>query len=97
MHHYESLIAKYNLTITPGHYGFDAPKTWFNLIENLICKLIELGWNREVQQVKSKFGGLRFYIPLSTPAMDLEIIKAESESFNICTKCGGKMPCHQRV
>jgi glycogen synthase len=35
---------------------------WYELEKNLIEDLIKLGWNKEVCQVKEKFGGLRFYI-----------------------------------
>ena len=35
---------------------------WNDLIKNLIEDLFELGWNGEINCLKSKFGGLRFYI-----------------------------------
>ena len=41
---------------------FEVEPGWFPLIKDLITDLIELGWNKEVCQVKEKFGGLRFYI-----------------------------------
>jgi ribosomal protein L37AE/L43A len=44
-------------------------------------------------QVKSKFGGLRFYMTHSTDKMEDLIRKAERRSETICEKCGqpGKM------
>ena len=39
-------------------------------------------------QVKSKFGGLIFYINETTKEVYDIITKAENDSFNICEKCG---------
>ena len=78
-------------------FGFCCGNGWFNLIYKLcqdIQKCIKFS-NRpdnlddfEVEQVKEKFGGLRFYVgPAIKPVHDL-IAKAEGESYKICEVCG---------
>ena len=47
-----------------------------------------MGWDRDLHQVKEKFGGLRFYVGASTPEMEKRIDQAEEESFQTCENCG---------
>jgi hypothetical protein len=61
---------------------------WNLLIKNLIQDLIILGWDKEVIQVKEKFGGLRFYINEGTSEIHQRIAKAEIESMKICEITG---------
>jgi hypothetical protein len=61
---------------------------WFDIIKDLITDLIELGWDRKVLQVKEKFGGLRFYIPLETDEMSERILEAEDKSYHTCEVTG---------
>ena len=35
---------------------------WIPLVQQLIKDCIEAGWDKQICQVKGKFGGLRFYI-----------------------------------
>lgn len=42
----------------------------------------------EVVQVKSKFGGLRYYMHGATDTMNKLIDKAEKKSYNTCELCG---------
>ena len=67
---------------------FEVELGWFPLIKDLITDLIELGWNKEVCQVKEKFGGLRFYINDGSDEVFNRIHKAEKESFTICEITG---------
>jgi hypothetical protein len=67
---------------------FGTSEGWNLLIKNLIQDLIELGWNKEVTQVKEKFGGLRFYINEGSSEMYERIIETETESFNTCEVTG---------
>ena len=67
---------------------FEVGSGWFPLIKDLITDLIELGWNKEVCQVKEKFGGLRFYINAATSEAHKRISQAEIESMNICEVTG---------
>jgi hypothetical protein len=67
---------------------FEVGLGWFPLIKDLITDLIELGWNKEVCQVKEKFGGLRFYINSATSEAHKRISQAEIESMSICEVTG---------
>ena len=67
---------------------FEVGLGWFPLIKDLITDLIELGWNKEVCQVKEKFGGLRFYINEGTSDVHKRISQAEIESMSTCEVTG---------
>ena len=61
---------------------------WLDLIKNLIDELIAIGWDKEICQIKEKFGGLRFYTN-GLPEVGWEIIsKYEKLSMEICEICG---------
>lgn len=68
--------------------SFSVGPGWYGLIKSLIEKSIAAGWNKEVCQVKEKFGGLRFYINgASTEVHDI-ISQHEKLSYEICEQCG---------
>jgi hypothetical protein len=67
---------------------FEVSPGWNLLIKNLIQDLIELGWDKEVCQVKEKFGGLRFYINEGTSDVHKRISQAEIESMSTCEVTG---------
>lgn len=69
-------------------YYFDCESGWYSLIHSLISDLIELGWDKQITQVKEKFGGLRFYINSGSEEIYNRIMEAENESYNICETCG---------
>jgi hypothetical protein len=67
---------------------FSVGNGWLGIIKSLIEDLIKLGWNGEITQVKSKFGGLRFYINQGSPELRNRISQAEEKSFLVCSECG---------
>jgi hypothetical protein len=74
-------------------YGFNprvgaVPPGWYMLVDELIQRLLALGWDRDLHQIKEKFGGLRFYIGASTPEIDEAISDAEDKSLDTCEECG---------
>ena len=69
---------------------FDVQVGWYPLIKDLINDLIKLGWNKQVCQVKEKFGGLRFYINEGSEEIHNRISNAEKLSYEICELCGKK-------
>ena len=73
--------------ITSSDY-FDCNEGWYPLIQKLIEDLIELGWDKQITQVKEKFGGLRFYINTGSKEIYDRISEAEKESYSICEDCG---------
>jgi hypothetical protein len=75
----EGLYSGFDGTVGPG---------WIPLLDRLARDLLALGWDRDLHQVKEKFGALRFYVGQRTPAMDARIEAAEEESARICETCG---------
>ena len=69
-------------------YFFNVETGWFPLIKSLIEDLIELGWDKQICQVKEKFGGLRFYINAGSDGVHERIQKAENDSYEICEVTG---------
>ena len=65
---------------------------WHKLVVKLVEDLWLLGWDGKVNQVKEKFGGLRFYIDYQGSAMHPSIrdriTRAEIESMVTCEACG---------
>lgn len=88
----QNLLDKYEIAPTPCLS--DLPEGWVGIVDELISDLIELGWDRDLQQVKEKFGGLRFSIGANDyndevwEAMSFRIRQAEAESIKTCEVCG---------
>jgi hypothetical protein len=61
---------------------------WYELIKNLIDELIADGWDKQICQVKEKFGGLRFYTNGGGENHYNIISKYEKLSCNVCEECG---------
>lgn len=74
----EQLLARYGLTSRSpnGPLG----RGWFPIVEELIGHLLLLGWDRDLRQVKEKFGSLRFYIGETTPEMRRRIEDAQVQA-----------------
>lgn len=67
---------------------FECGPGWYPLLKDLITDLIALGWNKEICQVKEKFGGLRFYINEGSDEIYDRISEAEYESYQTCEVTG---------
>ncbi len=63
-------------------------KGWLDILDRLATDLIAMGWDRDLHQVKEKFGGLRFYIGDATEAMHERVAQAEAEAARTCEYCG---------
>jgi hypothetical protein len=61
---------------------------WYSIVKELTSELINLGWDREVVQIKEKMGGLRFYVSTLPKGGDSIISKYEALSYNTCEVCG---------
>ena len=76
-------------------FGVECDVGWYHII-NPLFDYIE-NYNKEnpnnkivVQQVKEKFGELRFYVSHMNKTLSDMIDKAEEESWETCESCGSK-------
>ena len=78
---------------SPLAFGFECGDGWYNII-NMLCWKLQSGTDRskdpqiEVQQVKEKFGGLRFYVGGGTKEQYATISFAECLCDITCMTCG---------
>jgi hypothetical protein len=77
-----------NFIIITDPYFFEIESGWYGLIKNMIAELIEAGWDKEIHQVKQKFGTLRFYTGGATDKMYEIIREYERLSAVTCEVCG---------
>lgn len=61
---------------------------WYPMIQDLISELIEIGWDKQIAQIKEKFGGLRFYIESYPEGAADIILKYSTLSYQTCEECG---------
>ena len=80
------LLTKYGIKQTPG--WSDLPTGWIGVVDDLMKDLIDLGWDKDLHQIKEKFGGLRFYIGETTEAINTRIHDAELSCEEVCHDCG---------
>ena len=61
-----NFMEKYRKYIPAGWYGFAigdiTPKEWIDVLNEVLDKLIESDPKFEINQIKVKFGGIRFYV-----------------------------------
>jgi hypothetical protein len=80
-------------TLYNGCDGIVGPG-WVPILERLAVDLKALGWNGGVDQIKEKFGGLRFYLTANAipephrEAASARISQAMQESYKTCEQCG---------
>jgi len=63
---------------------------WLELVKNLIEELIAAGWDKQICQVKEKFGGLRFYTNSLNDECHEIVSKYEKLSYETCEVCENK-------
>jgi hypothetical protein len=66
----------------------DIGEGWYPLVQNLINDLIVMDWDKQICQIKEKFGGLRFYINGGHEDLHKRIRNAEELSYTICEMTG---------
>jgi hypothetical protein len=73
-------------------FGFECGDGWFELLRCLIqdikgiCESNNL--DIKINQIKEKYGTLRFYLSSETEELGRLIAQAEKESAHICEECG---------
>jgi hypothetical protein len=68
--------------------AFGVSNGWLGLIKEMMEDIIQMGWDKQVCQVKEKFGGLRFYINSASNEVHDRITQAEKLSYDVCETCG---------
>ena len=68
--------------------GFYIGDGWFPIVAAALEKMVATGWDRDLQQVKQKFCGLRIYIGATTPEIEALIDSAEARCWKACEHCG---------
>ena len=98
----EALCAKYPKIFKDRHgdmketlmcWGFECGDGWYNIIDELCVKIQnhidETGKQQiEAEQVKEKYGTLRFYTNYYDEIIEEYIAQAEQQTYNICEICG---------
>ena len=68
-------------------YGIQCPDSWYDLIDTLCASIQKYADRKEIiceaNQVKTKFGSLRFYVTISDPYINGIIAMAEMMSLKI--------------
>jgi hypothetical protein len=68
------------------------PQGWIPMVEELCDKIYEIDKQVKIQQIKEKFGGLRFYYQGSLydegAEVDALVTEAENNSYKTCQECG---------
>jgi hypothetical protein len=84
----KKLMAKYPRMLRCGL--IEAPDGWYKLVGMLCAQLSVVCPNLKAYHIKSKFGGLRFYVeePTSNLSAKKLISEAEMKSFGVCEFCG---------
>lgn len=69
--------------------GFDGTvgEGWIPILDQLADDLVRMGWDRQLDQVKEKYGKLRFYLRTGTAEREDRIDRAISESGRTCENC----------
>lgn len=77
----------------PMIWGFECGSGWYDLLDNL-CSEIMTYCNTTgdrvpvAEQVKEKYGGLRFYVDQASPEVYKIIDQYERVSLKVCDVCG---------
>ena len=84
----DEVLAEFKIKPEDVMCGAECGDGWAPIVRDLFHDLIALGWDRDLHQVKQKFGGLRCYIGSASEEIHNRIAAAEQASFKICETCG---------
>ena len=74
--------------ISPICFGIETGDGWYDLLDELFGKMVELDHAVSLMQVKEKFGELRVYVGPSTDVVFDLIDEYTERSRSICEVCG---------
>ena len=90
----QKLLDKYpKLFSSKQFWGFECGDGWYDILDHLCGSLVTYTYGDEeiyVDQVKEKFGRLRFYLSKEDDVMHGMISMAEHMSGRICETCGNR-------
>jgi hypothetical protein len=90
----QKLVEKYpKLFSSKQFWGFECGDGWYDLLDHLCGSLVTYTYGDEeiyVDQVKEKFGRLRFYLSKEDDVMHGMVSMAEHMSGQICETCGNR-------
>ena len=69
-------------------FDFSPPDGWNDLVERLTDMVIAIDPNIQIEQVKEKFCGLRYYVTTESTDAKFLIETAEDASERTCQVCG---------
>jgi len=83
--------------VTPICFGIETGDGWYDLLDELFGKMVELDDTVVLSQVKEKFGELRVYTGPTTDAVFDLIDDYTEKSLRVCEVCGkeGKLRGHE--
>ena len=88
----QKLLDKYPKLFSNQHFwGFECGDGWYDILDHLCGALLTYTYGDEeiyVDQVKEKFGRLRFYLSKEDDVMHGMVSMAEHMSGQICETCG---------
>ena len=86
------LLDKYPKLFSNGQFwGFECGDGWYDILDNLCGAIAEYTYNSDdlyVDQVKEKFGRLRFYLSREDDVIHGMVTLAEYMSGHTCEMCG---------
>ena len=86
-----ALLEKYAHLISKKNCGLDISPGWYDIVERLFEILEASGFKDiRVQQIKEKFGGLRFYYEGGDRGLYDKIEKVESQAYQTCDICSAE-------
>ncbi len=69
--------------------GFGILPGWQDAVEHALDEMIAAGWDKDLHQVKQKFGGLRIYVaPFANDEVRAIIKRTEALVDTLCEYCG---------
>jgi hypothetical protein len=90
----KKLVDKYpKLFSSKQFWGFECGDGWYDILDHLCGSLVTYTYGDEeiyVDQVKEKFGRLRFYLSKEDDVMHGMVSMAEHMSGRICETCGNR-------
>lgn len=81
-------IIGHNGFIITSRDSFPIGNGWLRILRDLICELMAVGWNREMDYIKEKLGGLRFGTNELSEEGRKILFLYENSSFETCEECG---------